>query len=540
VDFVSRTAASRLSRRRAILAGGSALVVGLTRRGRAAASEHLPSAITAVMSKPRYAESTWNLFVTDLATGQVVYELEPDQLALTGSVRKLFSVGLALRQLGADHRFTTPVHRMGTVDTQGTVDGDLILVAAGDLTLGGRVTSDDIAVTTFDHNDANNLGTAVLTPQDPLHGLDSLAEQVRAAGIRHVAGDVVIDDRLFESFRVPNGNLLITPILVNENMVDVTVSPTRPGEAAVVSWRPHTGAFAVDAGVMTTAAGTPDTVTLSGNGRVECIGADGCIGSIEGDIPVGYQAPLSGQPDLVQTFRIEDPPAFARTAFIEALQRVGVTVAASPFGDNPVDTLPAMDAYTSDTRVAEFISPPYAGYARLILKVSLNLGANLSLMLFGLAHGKRTIAEALAVERQTLIDDFGLQPDAFNFPTNGSGSPDSQATARATVQLLEKMALTDVAAIYASSLPILGVDGSLAGSGVDLPGRGHVFAKTGTTLEAGAIKAQNLAGYIEARSGRRLAFALFLNDGGPIQELADITEVIEDEAKIVSAIYEAS
>src|SRR3954465_8063062 len=217
VDFVSRTVASRLSRRRAILAGGSALAMGLTGRGRGAAGDPLPSAITAVMSKPRYAESTWSLFVTDLATSQTIYELKPDHLAFTGSVRKLFSVGLALRQLGADHRFTTPVYLQGTVDSQGTLDGNLVLVAAGDLTLGGRVTGDDdVAITTFDHNDANNLGTAILTPQDPLHGLDALAEQIRAAGIHHVAGDVVIDDRLFESFRVPNGNLLITPIMVNE------------------------------------------------------------------------------------------------------------------------------------------------------------------------------------------------------------------------------------------------------------------------------------------------------------------------------------
>jgi D-alanyl-D-alanine carboxypeptidase/D-alanyl-D-alanine-endopeptidase (penicillin-binding protein 4) len=539
VDFVSRTVAFRLSRRQAIL-GGSALAVGLTGWGQAAASELLPSTITAVMGKPRYAEATWHLFVSDVATGQTVYELNPDQLALTGSVRKLFSVGLALQQLGADYRFTTPVYRQGSIDDQGTLAGNLILVAAGDLTLGGRVTSDDdIAITSFDHNDANNLGTAILTPQDPLHGLDVLAEQVRAAGIRRVSGDVVIDDRLFASFRVPNQQLLITPIMVNENMVDVSVTPTVPGEAANVNWRPHTGAFAVDARVTTTAAGTPDTVMLSGNGRVECIGEDGCSGTVTGDIPAGFRAPLSNEPDLVQTFRIENPPAFARTAFIEALQRVGVTGAASPLGDNPGETLPAIDAYTADNRVAAFTSPPYAGYAKLILKVSLNLGANLSVMLFGLAHGKRTIAEALAVERETLIAGFGLQPDAFHFPTNGSGSPDSQATPRATVQFLEKMALTDVAAVYESGLPILGVDGSLAGSGVDLPGRGHVFAKTGTTLADGEIKAQNFAGYIETRSGRRLAFALFLNNAGPIQSIAELSEVIEDEARIASAIYEA-
>ncbi|HET7091914.1 MAG TPA: D-alanyl-D-alanine carboxypeptidase, partial [Thermomicrobiales bacterium] len=237
-------------------------------------------------------------------------------------------------------------------------------------------------------------------------------------------------------------------------------------------------------------------------------------------------------------FRIEDPAAFARTAFIEALQRAGVTVTAPAVAANPAAKLPAPDSYAPDTRVAQFVSPPYAGYARLILKVSLNLGANLSLMLFALAHGRRTIADALAVERQTLIDQIGLTPDSFEFPTNGSGSPDSQASPRAVVRLLAAMAQSGVAAVYQSALPILGVDGSLAESGGDLPAKGHVFAKTGTTVEDGALKAQNLAGYIEAKSGRRLAFALFLNDGGPLQSIADVSTVFEDEAEIANAIYE--
>jgi D-alanyl-D-alanine carboxypeptidase/D-alanyl-D-alanine-endopeptidase (penicillin-binding protein 4) len=536
-----RAAVVRLGGGLAALAAPGAAAQGATPVATTAAADtSLPAGITSVMRQPRYAKSTWNLLVTDVATNETVYELDPDHLALTGSVRKLFSVGLALRQLGADHRFATPVYRRGTVDAQGTLRGDLILVAAGDLTFGGRVTADDaIAFTDFDHNDANNLGTAILTPYDPLHGLDALAQHIRQAGIRSVTGDVVIDDRLFDSFRVPNQNLLITPIIVNENLVDVTIAPTLAGEAATVTWRPHTGAFGVEARVTTTAAGTPDTVTLSGDGRVECLGTAGCSGMVGGDIPEGFRAPLSGRPDLVQAFRIENPAAFARTAFIEALQRAGVTVTASPVAANPADKLPVADAYLPDTRVAQFVSPPYAGYARLILKVSLNLGANLSLMLFALAHGKRTIADALAVERRTLIDSVGLQPGSFDFPTNGSGSPDSQASARAAVRMLTAMAKGGAAAVYRTALPILGVDGSLAGSGVDLPGKGHVFAKTGTTITEGVLKAQNLAGYIEAKSGRQLAFALFLNDAGPIRSISDVAAVLEDEAAITSAIYQS-
>jgi len=280
-------------------------------------------------------------------------------------------------------------------------------------------------------------------------------------------------------------------------------------------------------------------VSLSGNGLVECVGTAGCSGTLAGDIPVGYQAPLSGSPTLVQTFRIEDPAAFARTAFVEALKRAGVTVMAPAVAKNPTERLPAAGSYAPDSRVAQLVSPPYAEYARLILKVSLNLGASLSLMLFGLTRGQRTIGGALAAERSTLVDQMGVPADGFDFPTNGSGSPDSQATPRATVQLLTAMGASDVAQLYRASLPLLGVDGSLAHTGLDLPARGHVYAKTGTTIADGALKAQNLAGYVDARSGRQLAFAVFLNDAGPIQSIGDVTEVFEDEAAITNAIYES-
>lgn len=82
------------------------------------------------------------------------------------------------------------------------------------------------------------MGVATLTKADPLTGVRALAAQVAASGITKVTGEVIVDDRLFESFRVPNGNVLITPITINDNRVDVTVTPTTPGEPAVVDWRP--------------------------------------------------------------------------------------------------------------------------------------------------------------------------------------------------------------------------------------------------------------------------------------------------------------
>ena len=161
-------------------------------------------------------------------------------MSLTGSTRKLFSVGMALNSLGADARQTTPVYRTGTVDGQGALTGDLVLVGGGDLTFGGRRLDDNtVQVTDFDHNDANSLGSAVLTPQDPLYALDQLATQVKASGVHSVSGNVAVDDRMFEPYRVPNGNLLVTPMLVNENQVDVSITPTQANQPATVDYRPR-------------------------------------------------------------------------------------------------------------------------------------------------------------------------------------------------------------------------------------------------------------------------------------------------------------
>ncbi|CAA9291450.1 MAG: D-alanyl-D-alanine carboxypeptidase, partial [uncultured Chloroflexia bacterium] len=462
------------------------------------------------------------------------------------STRKLFSVGMALDALGADHREETPVYRMGEVGADGALNGDLALVGAGDLTFGGRrIDADTVKFTNFDHNDANNLGTANLTPQDPLYALDALARQVRASGITSVNGDVVVDDRLFEPYRVPNGNLLITPVMLNENLVDTMVTPTDPGSPASVEYRPETQAFAVDNGVETTDADTEDSVELSDDRLIECIGTAGCSGTVSGDIPADYVAPLSEEESFVGTFRVEEPNAFMRTGFIEALTRNGVTVTASAVAENPSDLLPAEGDYAPDTRVANYVSAPYAQLAQLILKVSLNLGANLSLSLLGVEDGERTIDGALAAERENLIDDFGIDGDQFDFPTNGSGTPDSRAAPRALVDLLIAMHESEVAEVYQDALPVLGVNGSLATTGTDLPGKGQVSAKTGTTIAPGddgetiELKAQNLAGYIETKSGRKVAYALMVNDAGAVEDIeTDVSGVITDEARISSIIYE--
>ncbi|HEY2207139.1 MAG TPA: D-alanyl-D-alanine carboxypeptidase/D-alanyl-D-alanine-endopeptidase [Pseudonocardia sp.] len=528
--------------------GSPGTAAGTTPRGSTVADSGLPDPIKAVMSKPRYRDATWSLLVTDMKTGDSFYSFNADQMSFTGSIRKVFSVGTALNGLGADHREITPVYRTGSVDGQGVLNGNLVLAAKGDLTFGGRwINANTVQVTDFDHGDANVLGTAQLTPQDPLYALDQLAAQVKASGITAVNGEVAIDDRFFQPYRVPNGNQLITPILVNENLVDVTITPARAGRPANIEYRPKTGAFAVESTVTTGAPGSAETVKLSDDSVIRCLGQPGCKGTISGSIPQDYRAPVTGGGSMIHTFTVEDPDAFARTALIEALQRQGVRVSAPVVAPNTASALPPGTDYPANMQVAAFTSPPLSQDAKLILKVSLNEGANLVLSLFGQSRGQDTIQGALANERKSLIGDYGVKGEEFDFPTNGSGSPDSRATPRSLVQLLTKMATTPVAADFRAALPVLGVDGSMVTTGSDLPAKGHVFTKPGTTVSASAdgqsleLVAQNLAGYIDTRSGNKLAYAVMVNNAGsvsPHDVAASILEVFGDEGAISNYLYE--
>src|SRR5207249_418223 len=96
---------------------------------------------------------------------------------------------------------------------------------------------------------------AELTEPDPLAGLKELARQTAAAGIKHVQGDVVIDDRLFEpAVGSGSGPQRITPIKVNDNVIDFLVTPGKLDTEATVTCRPMTSALAVDIRVETVAA----------------------------------------------------------------------------------------------------------------------------------------------------------------------------------------------------------------------------------------------------------------------------------------------
>ena len=257
--------------------------------------------IARVEAKARYAHSTWGLLAADAKIGQVLISQNAEQLFTPGSTLKLYSAAAVLHDYGAGYRFRTPVFRTGSV-RRGVLSGNLVLVASGDFSFGLRDRPNGTqaynSAPQLDHSDANGAPGPTLVPHsNPLAGVEQLARQVRAAGIRRVSGNVVIDDRLFNAYSGwPDG--VMSPIGINENFLDVTATPTRTGQAARISYRPRTAAWHVRSTVKTAARGSAPSWQVTQTGPSEV--------TVSGTVPAGAGP-------LLQVFFIPNPAAFART-----------------------------------------------------------------------------------------------------------------------------------------------------------------------------------------------------------------------------------
>jgi D-alanyl-D-alanine carboxypeptidase/D-alanyl-D-alanine-endopeptidase (penicillin-binding protein 4) len=514
----------------ALVASVVALGVGTApARASDAQDTPLPPAIASIMAKPQYAHAAWGLLDLNPA-GTPVLSRRADEMFIPGSTTKLFSTSAAWSVIGPDHRFTTPVYALGRREG-GTLHGDLVLVGAGDLSLGGRAKpGGGLDYTNTDHTDAPIPG-AQLTPENPLAGIKHLARQVRRSGIRRVH-DVAIDNRLFTAdFNTPPEP---TPVMINDNVIDVVARPTSPGHAATVGYRPKAPTLSVDANVRTV-SGTPSpaalsTVTVTGQapGHLEVTGTV-----------------ADGSPRLLQIAPIAHPAAFARTVFIKALRRAGVRVNASRRRANPAAELPAARAYRGSPRVAEYVSPPYADYAKLIMKVSHNLGANLNLCLLAV-HAGETDCSAGFGPMNAFLQQAGVDLSQVELADGRGGDPIDRFTPMAVGQLLRYWIGQPDFGAFRATLPILGVDGSLAHDGVHTPARGKVFAKTGTALGGDplnnrvALQAKSLAGYYQGAHGGWHVFDVVVNNAGTAPDFRGFFHAARDLGDISAALWQQS
>lgn len=478
------------------------------------------------MQQSKYEHSTWGIYLKDPISGQIIYDLNSNKMFPPESTTKLFTTAALLNAYGDDYRFNTPIYALGEIK-EGVLNGNLVLVGQGDLTLGGRQEGPNtIAYTKMDHNIANEIPGAILTKQNPLQGIEGLARQIRQKGLETLNGDILIDDRIFTSQN--ERGTLISPIMINENLIDVTINSSEVGQLANLSWRPQVKGYTVTNELKTVSKDEKLDITLISD-------SNGRNFTVKGTIPLGEK-------NLVRTFPIKNPNHFARIALIQALQAQGVSV------NIPADksTLPAQAALKDLKPIAVWVSPPLSEYVKLILKVSHNSGANLAAMLVGVKNGKKTFAEGVAEVGNFAMKEVHLAKNELVF-LDGAGADGNRLTLQAEIKLLDYMRNKPEPQFqkFFNALPILGVDGSLEDFSKKTPAAGKVHAKPGTGAEYNFatqeifLTAQSFTGYIEGKNGQLLEYMIVVTNA-QTPTVEDILPVFADFGQISAIIYDLS
>jgi D-alanyl-D-alanine carboxypeptidase/D-alanyl-D-alanine-endopeptidase (penicillin-binding protein 4) len=393
-----------------------------------------------------------SVIVLDAQTGQRLYAHREHARSLPASTIKIVSTAAALSAFGADFRFRTPVTLEGK--HQGDLfEGDLVVESSGDPSLGSwrfpetALACEQIADALWGRGIRRWRGA--LQVRSPDTGLDG-----------PLGPGWAWDDVAYSLSAAP------MPFVFRENVVDLSLlrADGAPCSAQpTVQISPRFAPFPAVVQLDTTGARSGFACLRDHNSsRVRCVWR-----STARQCPRTHSTRLS----------IDNPLALFTACVDHALTQRGLehlAAATPPRGPGPASAPPPSQL------LLEFISPPLSELVKVTNKESHNLYAERLALRFA---RERTGGERYSDLRKAMVDELtrrGISGRDLR-PIDGSGlSRYNLATAYGLAQMLFTSLREPYADTLLDSLPITGVDGTLAGSGTSAQTVGRIRAKTGT------------------------------------------------------------
>jgi D-alanyl-D-alanine carboxypeptidase/D-alanyl-D-alanine-endopeptidase (penicillin-binding protein 4) len=440
------------------------LLAGLALAARAV---DLPPAFTVALTQAGIPLDHVALVVQPLDAAAPLLTHNADAALHPASVMQLVTSFAALHQLGPGYVWTTDVWADGPI-AEGVLNGNLVIKGYGDPTL-------------------------------TLERMWLLQRELRARGIRHIRGRLVLDSSYFNVPAIDPGafddeplalyNAVPGALVANFNAMTLRLRPDAdrvlivpdialPGVALTshLVLNEDAGCNGWRSAVKPTFAG-PTQVELSVTGRY----ARGC----------GEQAMMLSLFEPAATFDF-----IFRGLWAESGGTLdGATVAGAAPKAEPL---------------LRFASEPLTGALNRLNKYSNNLMTRNLFLTLGaeregapatLEKGERTVREVLA-HRGVPVNKLVLE--------NGAGlSRIERISADALNQLLRAAYNSPLFSEFESALPIVAIDGTLKRRFNGSPLTGNAHLKTGTLRDVSA-----LAGYVYTVQGRRVAFVMLVNHPG--------------------------
>jgi len=477
--------------------------------------EELQSTIRQRLFDPAVRRGRVGVKVVSLSSGKVVFEQDSEKYFMPASNMKNFTVAAAMEKLGPDFKFVTSVYANSLPDSSGTIKGDLRIYGRGDISIS----------TAF-------FGTSPSDPDTYYKGIDRLVDRIAAAGIKKIEGSIVGDESYFKGFYIPGGwewddlqayyGAEVSALPINDNAVDINVSPGTTGSPCNVTISPANKIFQV---VNTCTTGGPSsTRTLSVVKKL-----DRNIVEVSGSMP-------AGKPAYVNSIAVTRPAELFVALLKRRLEATGIVVT----GDSRL--LPPNAKPTQNIEVAKLESPPFAQIAAKTMKPSQNMFTETILWTLGVEGFRKDrgqiptvsdgtnafpVTEDSSVLGLNQVKAFlkkidGMAEDGI-IQSDGSGlSRHDLITPAAVVTLYRYMAFTQNAQAWRESLTIAGVDGTLANRLKGTAAEANFRGKTGTIDQVSA-----LSGYMTTAAGEQLVVSIIVNNvGGPTRTRTSLADDI--------------
>lgn len=512
----------------------------------------LQTRIAALLDQPQFAAARLGARIIT-GKGAVVFERDADKAFMPASNMKLYTTAAALDAFGPEQRFRTSVYATKPDIRNGELRGDLMLYGRGDPNLSAR----------FEHPDNPGVNGKIdeYVRVEKITAIETLADQIKARGIRMISGDLIGDDSYFATDGRGTGwewdDLMfyygapVSALTINDNALTFVVTPAqRVGMPPTITTKPPT-VYAKIVNQATTAATGQTRIGV--NRRL-----DSTTVEFFGSIPVGAKA-------FEVEISVHEPASFAATLLKEALARRGIRVSGHVRRVDAVTRINHPFDESKLTELASLQSQPLSVLLKVINKPSQNLHTEILLRQLGvwqnkqrapimtapvkalsasMTHGTNGTASSSSSQQtgaqttttQSDLDDYGRPKSSESVGLeavkaflqkagietrplslrDGSGlARQDLVTPRSTSRLLEFMTGHPHFAVWRDSLPLAGADGTLERRMRGTPAERNVRAKTGTLANV-----NSLSGYLYTKRGQMLMFSLMGNNyTGPGREV---------------------
>jgi len=423
-----------------------------------------------------FNNAVWGVLIKSLRTGEILYKRNTDKLFIPASNMKLFTTAAALILLGANYSYETNIFANGDI-TNGILNGDLIIQGSGDPTISNR----------FYSGSSTKL-------------FEEWADSLKAHGIQEISGNLYGDDSIFDDvgfgkgwlldyeskwFAAPSGALSF-----NNNSIEIVVEPGNQNFPAKVSIIPNPQYITVISKVITVDQNVQQSISVSRSRGSNIIYVSGRI--------------KENSKQVVEHVSISDPTLFFLSMFKETCEAKGIIINGRI--ENIEDA--NKNIIVEDlTPIHNHESVPLSLILKELNKNSNNFYAEQLLKTIGVEEYGYGTAENGVRACNELLNSMGINPNNM-IMVDGSGlSHLNLVTPRQIVNLLSYMYKNEEFQIFYDSLPIGGVDGTLADRMKKSSAQNNVHAKAGYNENV-----SSLSGYLRTISGEPIVFSMIVNN----------------------------